>query len=202
MFRYLPLLLLMSAPAFADAYLNPEFSGKSYAKILVTCPVQDLAFRQKMEKSTIKYMKKYVKTTGFTSLELFPPYEEVPDDKYMRMLKGMNLEAVLAVESADAERSFPPNYRRSSKTFAMSYVSTRHNRHISATSTLYDVSTGHAVWVGSLDFTDDGKDIIKEVSSRTVRYLLKAHLLEGKPKEPSWWQNSNSQSDTKENKNE
>jgi len=202
MLRYFLPLLLISTPVLADGYLNPEFTGKSYKRILVTVPVVDLGFRERMETAIIKYMKKYVGSTGVRSLELFPPIGDISNDDYKKKLNNANLEAVLAIVSADSKGSFPPNYMHNSKTFTMSYVSTRWNKQISASVTLYDASTGKTVWVLPLDFTDDGNDIINELSARSVKHLLKAELLQQKPKEPSWFSKSLSEFNSGEQKNE
>jgi hypothetical protein len=193
MLRYLLPLLLVTAPALADGYLNPEFKGKTFNKILVTVPVKDLAFRERIETSIIKYMKKYVGSTGVRSLDLFLPIGDLSNDDYTKKLNEAGIEAVLAMESADSKGSFPPNYKLDSKTFTMSYVGTRWNKHISAIATLYDVSTGKTVWVLSLDFTDDGNDLIKELSARSVKHLHKSKLLLDQPKKPSWFSNFRSE---------
>lgn len=202
MLRYLLSLLLISTPAFADGYLNPEFTGKSYKTILITVPVQDLSFRQRMETTTIKYVKKYVASVGVRSLDLFPPIGDVSNDDYKKKLNEANLEAVLAIEPADSKGSFPPNYKHNSKTFSMSYVGTRWNKQISASATLYDSATGKTVWVLPIAFTDDGDDIIKELSARAIKHLRKEKLLLEKAKEPSWFSKLKGEEKSNEQKEE
>jgi hypothetical protein len=202
MLRYLLPLLLISTPALADGYLNPEFTGKSYKRILVTVPVEDLGFRQRMETTIIKYMEKYVSSVGVGSLDIFMPFVDVSNDDYKKKLNEEGLEAVLVVNSSDSKESFPPNYKHKSETFTTTYVGSRWKKPISAIATLYDVSTGKTVWVLPLDLTIKGRAIIKELSYRPVKHLLKAKLLQDKVKEPSWFSKSLSEPNGSEQKNE
>lgn len=195
MTRYFLLLVWISSPAFADGYLNPEFAGRSFKSILVTVPVEDLSFRERTEKATLSYLKKYAGSVCMKSLDLFPPIAEVSNDDYTKKLNEARIEAVLSIEPADSRGSFPPNYRHASTTFSMAHVGTRHNRSISASITLYDVQTGKTVWVLPIAFTDEGHDIIKGLSARIVSRLRNEKLLLAKPKEPSWF--SKIKSDTK-----
>ena len=184
MLRYLLLpLLMVAAPAFADGYANPEFVGKSFKTVLVSVPVMDLKFREEMEAGTIKYLQKYVDNVGLKSLALFPPFSEVSDSDYKKKLKESNIDAVVVIEPSDDKGSFPPNYKHTSKTFTMAYASSRWKQDISASITMYDVASGKPVWVGSLGFKVKGRGIIKEVSYRTVKELMKAKLLDEKKKE-------------------
>jgi len=182
MLRYLLPLLIVATPAFADGYANPEFAGRTFKNVLVSVPVMDLKFREKMETKTIKYMQKYVDSVGVKSLDLFPPFLEATESDYIKKLKESGIDAVVVIEPSDAKGSFPPNYKHNSKTFAMGHVNTGRGRRISASITMYDVASGKSVWVGALGFKDDGDDIIKEVSYRTVKLLIKANLLDGKKK--------------------
>ncbi len=202
MLRYVLTLLLIPMPGFADGYLNPEFTGRSYKAVLVTVPVEDLSFRERTEKTTLSYMKKYVASVGVRSLDLFPPIGDVSNEDYKKRLNERNLDAVLAIESTESKGSFPPNYKRTSKTFSMTYIGTRHNRAISASATLYDVATGKTVWVLPIAFTDDGDDIIKELTARVVSQLRKEKLLLVKPKEPSWFSKLNNEKESSERKEE
>lgn len=183
MLRYLLPLLMVAAPAFADGYANPEFAGKTFKTVLVSVPIMDLKFREEMETRTIKYMQKYVSSAGVKSLELFPPFLEVTESDYKKKLKESGIDAVVVIEPSDFKGSFPPSYKLNSNTFTMTYASSRWKQSISATITMYDVESGKTVWVGSLGFSDKGGNIIKQVSYRTVKDLMKAKLLDEKKKE-------------------
>lgn len=183
MLRYLLPLLIVATPAFADGYANPEFAGKTFKTVLVSVPVMDLKFRVEMETKTIKYMQKYAGSVAVKSLELFPPFLEVTESEYKKKLKESGIDAVVVIEPSDAKGSFPPIYKHNSKTFAMTYVSSRWKQSIAATITMYDVASGKPVWVDALGFKDSGDDIIKEVSYRTVKLLMKEKLLDQKKKD-------------------
>lgn len=183
--RYLLLfpLLVIASPALADGYANPEFAGKTFKTVLISVPVMDLKFRVEMETKTIKYMQKYTGSIGVKSLDLFPPFLEATESEYKKKLKESGIDAVVVIEPSDAKGSFPPNYKHNSKTFSMTYVSSRWKQSIAASITLYDVASGKPVWVDALGFKDSGDDIIKEVSYRAVKLLLKDKLLDGKKKD-------------------
>ena len=184
MLRYLLPFLIVATPAFADGYYaNPEFAGKEFKTVLVSVPVMDLQFREEMETKTIKYMQTYVNSAGVKSLTLFPPFLEATDSDYKKKLKESGIDAVLVIEPVDVKGSFPPSYKHHSKTFNWKFASSKWKQDISASIIVYDVASGKPVWGGTLGFKDKGKDMIKEVSYRTVKLLMKEKILEGKKKD-------------------
>lgn len=182
MSRYLFLFLFLASPVHAEGYLNPEFSGKKFRTILVTTPVLDINFREQMERATIKFLHKHGGSVGIASLTLFPPFLDVTDAEYKNKTSVSGNDAVLAIEPSDTMRSYPPNYKSNSKTFSMGYVSTKRDRRLDTTITLYDVTSGKVVWIGSIGLNEDGDDLIEETSQKIAQNLFTAGLLVEKKK--------------------
>ena len=147
---------LYVSSAFGSGYVNPDYSGKRYRSVLVSVPVADLEFRERLEKAVAKQLR------GHTHLAVFSPAKQYSEKEIKKELERLGIDAVVVVNPGDVEDQSSLS-GAIAQTHQLGYTNMTtvtpvgmKKKAISATVMLFDSKTGEKAWVGSAKASGKG----------------------------------------------
>jgi hypothetical protein len=144
---YVCLVVLLSfcASTAVTSVKSPQISGKSYERIVIYFPYDDLAVRNIVEKQFVDKFDN-IGIQGFSALHILPPTENYSDTEVNRILRQHAIDAILIVVLKDysTTTSYTTNI---SGSLAQTYPVSKPRAHTELR--LYDTATGQNVWLAT-----------------------------------------------------
>lgn len=145
------------------AFKDPNFTDKTFHRILVVAPFSDMEYRDVTEKQFVYWLSFY-SAEAVSSIRIMPPTRTYSEEEYNKAIMKNNIEAVLVVTITDAYTSevFVPGSTRTNAraTLMGNYIdfSSRTTQspgyfiskpRAKFEMRLFDVASGNTAWVAS-----------------------------------------------------
>lgn len=194
---FLPILgaVIGCASASVSYYRDPESLGKTYKRVAILYPIQNVGVRIQIENQVKQYMRKKG-VDALTAAEVYSPTKTLDPQEFIFSMKKYGIEGLIFIkDSQTAEQLHTylvPNTNtvnvRTTDTYGNSYYSTGTytTYNTSSYSTyattsnveVYDLETFKRVWVGTVDGTGLSPDqVATKMISVTTDEMIKSRLL-------------------------